>query len=65
MACKRHRVSQRRACRVLGQARTTQRYEKRIRAEEGPLRALIIQLSCDYGGYGIPRILDLCHFSPA
>ena len=59
MACRRHRVSQRRACRVLGQARTTQRYEKRVREEEGPLRALIVQLACSYGGYGVPRILDL------
>ncbi len=23
------------------------------------LRALIVQLACDYGGYGIPRILEL------
>ncbi len=52
-------MSERRACRVLGQARTTQRYRKRIREDEGPLRALIVQLACDYGGYGIPRILDL------
>ncbi len=59
MACRRHRVSQRRACRVLGQARTTQRYEKRVREDEGPLRAMIVQLACNYGGYGVPRILDL------
>ena len=39
MACARHRVSERRACRVLGQARTTQRYERRVREDEGPLRA--------------------------
>jgi transposase InsO family protein len=44
---------------VLGQARTTQRYEKRVREDEGPLRALIVQLACDYGGYGVLRILDL------
>ncbi len=59
MVCTRHRVSERRACRVLGQARTTQRYRKRVREEETPLRARIIQLASDYGGYGIPRILDL------
>ena len=59
MACERHRVSQRRACRVLGQARTTQRYQKRIRPDEEPLRALITELAVAYGGYGIPRILQL------
>jgi transposase InsO family protein len=58
MACSRHRVSQRRACRVLGQARTTQRYQKRVRADEAPLRAQILQLACACGGYGVPRILD-------
>lgn len=52
-------MSERRACRVLGQARTTQRYHKRVREDEAPLRALTIQLASDYGGYGIPRILDL------
>ena len=59
MARTRHRVSERRACRVLGQARTTQRYAKRVRKDEAPLRALIVQLACDHGGYGVPRILDL------
>jgi transposase InsO family protein len=59
MACGCHRVSERRACRVLGQARTTQRYTRRIRADEEALRAQITQLACDYGGSGIPRILEL------
>ena len=59
MAQKRHRVSERRACRVLAQARTAQRHQKRIRPDEAPLRKLIIQLASHYGGYGIPRILDL------
>jgi putative transposase len=59
MARTRHRVSERRACRVLGQDPTTQRYAKRVREDEGPLRALIIQLARDYAGYGVPRILDL------
>ncbi len=59
MVQERHRVSERRACRVLGQARTTQRYRKRVRPDEEPLRNLIVQLASDYGGYGIPRVLDL------
>lgn len=59
MACGRHRVSERRACRVLGQARTTQRYTKRVRPDEEGLRTRITELACTYGGYGIPRILEL------
>lgn len=52
-------MSERRACCVLGQARTTQRYRKRVRADEEALRALVVRLASDYGGYGVPRILDL------
>lgn len=59
MACERRWVFQRRACRMLGQARTTQRYQKRTRVDEEPLRVLITELACAYGGYGIPRILKL------
>ena len=59
MARERHRGAERRARRGLGHARTTQRYQKRVRPDEEPLRNLIIQLASDYGGYGIPRILDL------
>ena len=59
MACERHRVSQRRACRLLGQARTTHRYQKRTRPNEERMRALIIEFAVAYGGYGIPRILHL------
>ncbi len=58
MAQERHRVSERRACRVLGQARTPQRYATRVRPDGVPLRKLVVQLASDYGGYGIPRILD-------
>jgi hypothetical protein len=51
------RVSQRRACRVLGQSRRTQRYLPRVRDDEGPLTARVIELAGLYGRYGTPRIV--------
>jgi putative transposase len=50
------RVSQRRACRVLGQSRRTQRYLPRVRDDEGALVARVIELAALYGRYGTPRI---------
>ena len=50
------RVSQRRACRVLGQSRRTQRYLPRVRDDEVPLTARVIELAALYGRYGTPRI---------
>ena len=50
------RVSQRRACRVLGQSRRTQRYLPRVRDDEKPLTARVIELAALYGRYGTPRI---------
>ena len=52
-------VSQRRACRVLGQARMTQRYLPRVRDDEGPLTQRVIELAALYGRYGTPRITAL------
>jgi putative transposase len=49
-------VSQRRACRVLRQSRRTQRYLPRVRDDEEPLTARIIELAALYGRYGVPRI---------
>ena len=49
-------VSQRRACRVLGQSRRTQRYRPRVRDDEEPLTARIVELAALYGRYGTPRI---------
>ena len=55
-ACRLLGVSQRRACRVLGQARSTQRRRPKIRDDETPLTARIIQLATYYGRYGYRRI---------
>lgn len=48
----RHGVSERRACQVLGQSRSTQRYHVRRLPDEGPLTARICELAAEYGRYG-------------
>ena len=53
------RVSERRACRVLDQARTTQRHNRHIRNDEERLVARIIELATQYGRYGYRRITAL------
>jgi len=49
-------VSERRACRVLGQARAVQRYTPQLREDEEPLTGRIVELAAVYGRYGTPRI---------
>ena len=49
-------VSERRACQVLGQARTTQSREKSLPADEKQLTDDIIELATRYGRYGYRRI---------
>ena len=52
-------VSERRACRVLGQVRRTQRYTPRVADEEAVLTAEIVSLASAYGRYGHLRITAL------
>jgi putative transposase len=52
-------ISQRRACRVLGQARATQRRIPCTDCEEDRLVACIIDLATKYGRYGYRRITAL------
>ena len=52
----RDRVSERRACRVVGQARSTQRRAHHIPSDEPPLVKRMIELACQYGRYGYPRV---------
>jgi transposase InsO family protein len=52
-------VSERRACRVLGQVRSTQRHRSRTAADERRLVARIIELAKAYGRYGYRRITAL------
>ena len=52
-------VSERRACRVVGQSRTTQRYNKRPADDEDFLTSRIIELASRYGRYGYRRVTAL------
>ena len=52
-------VSQRRACKVLGQPRSTQRYNAGTSDDEKRLVQRIIELAKDYGRYGYRRIMAL------
>jgi transposase InsO family protein len=52
-------VSERRACKVLEQPRSTQRREQKVKPDEDLLREAIVKLACDYGRYGYRRITSL------
>ena len=52
-------VSERRACRVIGQCRGTQRYIRRRLADEEVLRKRITELASTYGRYGYRHITGL------
>ena len=54
--CRTIHVSERRACQVLGQARTTQRRQMSPPSDEERLTAEIITLATRYGRYGYRRI---------
>lgn len=53
------KVSERRVCSVLGQARSTQRRKIKTRDDEQALREEIVKLACEYGRYGYRRITAL------
>ena len=50
-------ISERRACRVIRQPRSTQRYDKRAPDDEQLLREQILQLASEYGRYGYHRVV--------
>ncbi len=52
-------MSERRACRVLDQARSTQRHEPRVDPEETFLIRRIVELASEYGRYGYRRVTAL------
>jgi hypothetical protein len=58
----RDRVSERRACRVIGQSRSTQRRTRRVPDDEPRLVKRIVWLACEYGRYGYRRITVLLHW---
>lgn len=55
-------ISERRVCRVIGQARSTQRYQGRIPDDEFPLVKRMIELATQYGRYGYRRITALLNW---
>ena len=57
--CQIIKVSERRACQVLGQCRVTQRYASYVAGEEEKLVARIVELPTQYGRYGYRRITAL------
>ena len=52
-------VSERRACRVLGQMRRTQRYTPKVADDDKALTDNIVSLATEYGRYGYRRITAL------
>ena len=55
----REQVSERRACQVLGQPRSTQRRERHVPSDEPRLVRRMVELASQYGRYGTPRITAL------
>jgi putative transposase len=49
-------LAERRVCRVLRQARSTQRYQREPSSDEAPLTAAIIALASQYGRYGYRQV---------
>ena len=54
--CDELEVSENRACRVLNQPRSTQRYESRLADDEPLLVKRIIEFATEYGRYGYRRV---------
>ena len=52
-------VSQRRACHVIGQHRSTQHKPRQVRSDEQALTQAIIKLATRFGRYGYRRITAL------
>ena len=55
------RVSERRACAVLRQPRSTQRHRVIVRDDEAALTRDIVELASSYGRYGYRRITAMLH----
>ena len=49
-------VSERRACKVIDQVRSTQRYTPRVKDDEDRLVQRIVAFACEFGRYGYRRI---------
>ena len=60
-----HRISERRACKLVGQGRNTQRYVKKKLDDEDEITTRIVELVSEYGRYGYRMITAMlrleCH----
>jgi len=63
MLQERFEVSERKACRVVGQSRAVQRYVATVRADEDALTQAVVALAAEYGRYGYRRITALLQAS--
>ncbi len=54
-------IAERRACRVLGQPRSTQRHHRQPLDDEEALTAAVIRVATQYGRYGYRRVTALLH----
>ena len=54
-------VSERRACKIIGQIRSTHRYKPKIADDAERLRSRIIEFAKNYGRYGYRRVTALLH----
>jgi putative transposase len=57
----RHCVTERRACRILEQPRSTQRRCRHVPSDEPRLTRRIVELATEYGRYGYRRVTALLH----
>jgi transposase InsO family protein len=63
LARAKYQLSERWACRLLGQNRGTQRYTPIKRADEDELTAAIVALAIQYGRYGYRRVTTLLNWA--
>lgn len=52
-------ISERRACKIFGQYRSTQRYKKQESYFDTEVRKRVIELASEYGRYGYRKITAL------
>lgn len=59
MAVRELGVSERRACKIIGQDRSTQRYEKQPNEEQEKLRNRVVDIATEYGRYGYRKVTEM------
>ncbi len=52
-------VSERRACRTIGQVRSSFRYQPKIDPDQEVLRDRVVSVACEYSRYGYRKVTDL------